>query len=428
MTSLKDSFVGSYPISKEDVEAIWEDSVIVFDTNVLLNLYRCSKKTQDILLKILAEYQERIWLPYHVGKEFFKNRVNVIAKQEDVFSEFKEKILLDKLISEVNEAKDKHIAIETTAICKILKEANEKIIQELQVFETSIIDYLKDDYILSALNQLFGEKIGKKYTELELDDLTKKAKLRYDKETPPGYADKKKNGNQYGDCIIWLQIIEYINNKQKSLIFVTRDNKEDWFQIYKGKTIGSRPELIEEILENTSQKCLIYGLKSFINKATEKLGITDNVLEAIKEIQNINYVTELDECNAKLLSYGCTIEDICRIIYSFKQAGKSSFTTMDIVRKITGGKYSIGESINQIIPSILYKIETDLFAIYDSGRRRTEKDDNGRSTSLVVWEFDDNSIFCGDSDGKGNLYCYNCKSYRQFSGVKCTHCGSYRDD
>ena len=42
-----------------------------------------------------------------------------------------------------------------------------------------------------------------------------------------------------------------------------------------------------------------------------------------------------------------------------------------------------------------------------------EKDDNNKSTSLTAWEINENAHnsfdFCGDSDGKGNLYCYNCK-------------------
>lgn len=432
MASLKDIFVGHYPISPEDVESIWDNGVIVFDTNVLLNLYRCSKKTQNVLFQILDRYQDRIWLPFHVGKEFFKNRVTVIQDQEKTFSEFKKTVLLDKKIEELKGYKDKHIAIDIAEINEILNDANEKIKNKLGLFEAEIIDYFKNDFILPRLNQIVGEKIGEPYTEAELRELTKIAKERYDNGIPPGYADEDKKDNQYGDCIIWLQIIKHIAEVKKPLVFITRDTKEDWFQLRSKKTIGPRPELLEEVYNKTTQKCLIYSLGLFLNKASKELGITDSIPEAIKEIDTINATVELDNIERALLEYGSTIEDICRIVYSFKQSGKHSFTTMDVVRAITGGKYRIGERINQVVAWILNELETDLFEIHNSRRLQTEKDDNNKSTSLTVWEFNENAHnsvdFCGDSDGKGNLYCYNCKSYRQFFGGRCSQCGAYNED
>ena len=59
-------------------EKVWQNGVIVFDTNVLLNLYRYNEEARDELLKLMKSFQKRLWMPYQVGLEFLANRVTVI--------------------------------------------------------------------------------------------------------------------------------------------------------------------------------------------------------------------------------------------------------------------------------------------------------------------------------------------------------------
>lgn len=51
-------------------EKVWKDGIIVFDTNVLLNLYRYSEEARDELLELMKSFQKRLWMPYQVGLEF----------------------------------------------------------------------------------------------------------------------------------------------------------------------------------------------------------------------------------------------------------------------------------------------------------------------------------------------------------------------
>ena len=69
------------------VKCLWETAVFVFYANVLLNLYRYQSSTRDDLIKVLKKLSDRIWIPYHVGLEFGRNRLNVIAEQKKRFSE-----------------------------------------------------------------------------------------------------------------------------------------------------------------------------------------------------------------------------------------------------------------------------------------------------------------------------------------------------
>lgn len=69
-------------------EKLWENCFFVFDTNVLLNLYRYTSNTRDTLINAFEDLKERIWLPHQVAYEYAKNRFEVIfemvQKYEDL--------------------------------------------------------------------------------------------------------------------------------------------------------------------------------------------------------------------------------------------------------------------------------------------------------------------------------------------------------
>src|SRR5258708_21463816 len=82
---MRDLFSEYYHRSNEEFAHLWRDATFVFDTNVLLNLYRYTASTRDDLLRILEQLQTRIWLPYHVGFEFSRRRESVIIEQNQIF-------------------------------------------------------------------------------------------------------------------------------------------------------------------------------------------------------------------------------------------------------------------------------------------------------------------------------------------------------
>ena len=64
--------------SPEKKEELWNRCTFVFDTNVLLNLYRYTANTRDTLLAALDDLKDRVWLPHQVAYEYAKNRFDVI--------------------------------------------------------------------------------------------------------------------------------------------------------------------------------------------------------------------------------------------------------------------------------------------------------------------------------------------------------------
>jgi|SRR5712692_1989289 len=78
--------------SNQDYGNVWKQALFVFDTNVLLNLYRYQSSTRDELLNVLGQLSGRIWIPHHVALEFQRNRLKIIAEQNRRFSEVRRTI------------------------------------------------------------------------------------------------------------------------------------------------------------------------------------------------------------------------------------------------------------------------------------------------------------------------------------------------
>lgn len=252
------------PTSKEK-QILWESAVFVFDTNVLLNLYRYSAKTRNSLLAAFESFKDRIWIPYQVAYEYMNKRCEVIYETVQRYEQFKKEI--DAFTNKV---------VETLRLT-----SNDDEISELKRYLFKWLDSNKDrnllvlsaeeDEILEKILHIFEGRVGAPIDETELNLIKEEGKKRYEKSIPPGYKDDKKkkdqedDNNAYGDLIIWKQIIKYANEKSVGIVYVTHDQKEDWWNIVKGKTIGPRIELRKEFMANTNKEFHMYSMNSFIS-------------------------------------------------------------------------------------------------------------------------------------------------------------------
>src|SRR4051812_36072999 len=93
---MKKHFEEYFQPTEEEFTILWDEAIIVFDANVLLNLYRYTKKTRRKIFKILTKISGRLWLPHQVGLEFHGRRLDAINNQlkvyEDVCNEIDELI------------------------------------------------------------------------------------------------------------------------------------------------------------------------------------------------------------------------------------------------------------------------------------------------------------------------------------------------
>lgn len=72
--------------SEREKENLWNNCTFVFDTNVLLNLYRYTGNTRRILLEAFKDLKGRMWLPYQVAYEYARNRCDVIYETVEKYN------------------------------------------------------------------------------------------------------------------------------------------------------------------------------------------------------------------------------------------------------------------------------------------------------------------------------------------------------
>jgi hypothetical protein len=67
-----------------DFQNIWKEGLFIFDSNVLLDLYRLPESAKNDLLGVFRNenFNNRIWIGFQVMMEFLNNRLTVIGDQK----------------------------------------------------------------------------------------------------------------------------------------------------------------------------------------------------------------------------------------------------------------------------------------------------------------------------------------------------------
>jgi len=248
----------------EEYKEQWKNSLIVFDTNVLLSLYYYSSETKTSILDTMEDIKERLWLPYQVGKEFYTNRVGLIQKLEaepdrivQGYKAFLATVPRNSCFYRVLSSKSSDIQKE------ILAEAKKN---RQDIFRDKIADFIESVY---------DGRVGCPFTKEKCTDIDKEYKENVSNNIIcPGFKDSKKKDNATGDFYIWKQILEKAKATKKNIIFVTDDEKEDWWWISGDKRISARHELKKEFYQETDGGVFhMYNLRYFLKWYTTYKGV-----------------------------------------------------------------------------------------------------------------------------------------------------------
>jgi hypothetical protein len=285
---MKDMFPGYVcPFDDDFAKAFSGEAIISFDTNIILNLYRYSRKKAEEFLATLAKLQDRLWLTHQAGLEIMRNRVEVINEQGKTYSNLKK--YYRESIASFKGKFGRHPLIPVDKYIERMEQLANDIDKEVNELESKHTDTTFDDPILNELHKLFNGRIGDEPSDADLKAKISMCVERFkkEKEIPPGYKDRGKQGDdKYGDAIIWLQLIDHAKLQKKTVIFVTDDTKEDWWQVVDGRTIGPRPELAQEMFKKAGVKCFIFRTEPFLKQVAKHLN-QDEPKELIKEVREV---------------------------------------------------------------------------------------------------------------------------------------------
>lgn len=289
---MKKEFEWYFPLSKGDLNNIWDDGILTVDANVLLDLYRYHESTRNTLIESLKVFNDRLWLSNQAAEEFIRNRASVIISSEKTFRQAKEEVenfqsSLEKTISQL---KGNRIIPDEIAdgLIEKIGPAVEEALDQITKSKSNYPKYLNDDPILEQLMEMFDDSIGPKFSEEVIPDLIKEAERRVENKIPPGYMDEdKESDRKYGDYFLWRQILDKSKSEKKPIIFVTSERKEDWWERISGKTTGPRPELLREAYDYTGNRILIYQTDRFLEYLSQRSG---NALDsdAVAEIRAVD--------------------------------------------------------------------------------------------------------------------------------------------
>ncbi|MBA1379754.1 PIN-like domain-containing protein [Pseudomonas brassicacearum] len=302
---MKKEFPGYFANHSSDLERLWEGCLFVLDANVLLNLYRYSDATRAELLKVFNSLAERLWVPHQVAQEYLVNRLKVVGEQVKVYEETVKNVeTLKKSLENVNH--HPFVSLETL---KDSVAVFERLVLELNDNKVVHEERISSDEIKDQLEVLLDGRVGEAFEREKMEAVLRDGKVRYEQKIPPGYKDGKKGGDSivfselckpFGDYVVWLQILEKAKGSDKSVIFVTGDNKEDWWLSFQGKTVGPQPDLIHEFFSETNNSFYMYSPDRFLERANKFLQ-QETSQNAMNEIRSLRDEDEESALEAALL-------------------------------------------------------------------------------------------------------------------------------
>jgi len=286
---MKNTFPGYYRPDDEEFKKLWEDCLFIFDTNVLLNLYRYSPETTNEFLEFLDDISDRIWLPHQAGYEYQKNRLGEIANQEKSYDNLIK--FIDKTQKDLKESllSKRHPFLKNAKeLINTIGDIFDGISSRLKEKRDEYVFLNKEDNVRDKLTSLFEGKVGSAYSEAELEKIYLEGKERYNKKIPPGYMDTDKpEPERYGDLILWFQVIDKAKAEQRAIILIVDEKKEDWWLKSKGEIISPRPELVNEMIADAKVPFYIYRADPFMENAREHLkkDINQQAIDEVKEVR-----------------------------------------------------------------------------------------------------------------------------------------------
>ncbi|HAT3626337.1 TPA: hypothetical protein I8553_003477, partial [Morganella morganii] len=91
---MRDSFPGFYGVSEDSIGTVFtaENTIFIFDANILLTLYRCEEETRNHFFEIWGNIRGKCWFPHQVCLEYQRNRLKVVKDSRDALDKIPKKI------------------------------------------------------------------------------------------------------------------------------------------------------------------------------------------------------------------------------------------------------------------------------------------------------------------------------------------------
>ena len=279
------------PLSKQELDEVWNSATVSLDANVLLDLYRYHDEARQGMFEALNHVKERLWISSQAADEFFRNRTTVISKTSAGYDSAKETLKkLEKALASARDTLRGHLLVPDS----VAEELADGVLRVTSTAAAAVEearktrpDFLEHDPILDAVVDLFDDAVGPPPTTEQADQWRKEAKRRREEQIPPGYKDRAKEGDKAdGDYFLWAQVLSQAKESERDLILVTSERKEDWWEIQSGRRVGPRRELVEEAHRESGQRVLLVSTERFVETIWSRRGtaVSQRLLFEIRHV------------------------------------------------------------------------------------------------------------------------------------------------
>ncbi|MEV8438039.1 PIN-like domain-containing protein [Actinosynnema sp. NPDC051121] len=298
-SGIYDAFPGYRRPSEDESADALRSALVVVDANVLLNLYRYNDSTRDDLLGLLRGVGDRLWVPHQVMREFWRNRLTVLAGRAAATDQ-----VLTALAKQQRAAEDAlHQWAKTTALADAVRD---DLVRKVGALHRELVAAIGShtppspdspgvpgrEAVLDELEALLRGKVGAKPDDARWDELVEEGKRRAAAKEPPGYLDAGKDDSNLpegsaGDYLVWAQAVEEATRRGTDLLFVTGDEKEDWWWRYRSEFLGPRVELVEEFAAGSGRQLYMMRPVDLLRRAS--------ALEVEVRTESVNDVARVSE-------------------------------------------------------------------------------------------------------------------------------------
>lgn len=281
------------------VSEIKETCFIVLDTNPLLVPYSVGRQSLEQIRKTYQRLtlSNILRIPGQVAREFADNRP---TKLKELYSQLYRKRNINyenKGYYPLLEGNTKYQEVleKERQLDALLKEYR-KVVGELL---NEVQSWTWNDPVSAMYNEVFTQEV---VTEIEIDreKLRSDLQYRYTNNIPPGYKDDTKEDEGFGDLVIWYTILKL--GEERDVIFVTGDEKTDWWYQSEKQFLYPRYELVDEFrrifkgrsfhMMTFSELLTLYGANESVVQEIKREEQQQALLPRHSFISQMGYVAE----------------------------------------------------------------------------------------------------------------------------------------
>lgn len=276
----------SFGFSLESIDNIKDNALILLDANVLLLPFTTNVKNVEAIKAVYQRLvqKDQIFLPAQAVREYLDNRAKKLTDINEV---------LQKKSNQSFNFVGGHPLLESLEEYKSVLELEGELKDSIKKYQNKIRETVNavqawgwNDPVSKMYHEILTDRVLSD-SELDIDKVSKDLERRNTLKIPPGYKDQKKEQNQAGDLLIWHEILELAAEKEKDVIFVSGDEKADWWH-QSGKTpLYPRFELVDEFREKTDGKSFhIVSLSKLLTIYNAEEDVVDAIRQTEFEIRS----------------------------------------------------------------------------------------------------------------------------------------------